>query len=325
MRYLIALDSGGTKTEAVLFREDGRIVARELTRGADALTMGADESKRRIRESLRSILGQAPGPVSAVFAGIAGTPYYPDYEEAFADIVKEYRIERFRVGGDGIPMISSCLTNNEDGCCLICGTGCGLWIRRSDLPKPVRIGGWGYLIDTLGSGYILGRDAFRAVCFAYEGRGEKTLLTDLILNKEFGGKSIMDATLALYEGGRPRIASLAHTVFEAKRAGDPVAKAIVERGANGLVSLLNVGEQYFEWDWTVVLGGGIFKAFPEYADMVRRKAPAHTRFVTCETAPVFGDAVEALHLAGLDCTEPFRRTFEADYAKQKEGMDPETV
>ncbi len=313
MRTFIALDSGGTKTETVLFREDGRILVREVTPGADALTMGDAVSQERVAEALSRVLERASEPVDTVFAGIAGTPYYPSYEATLREMLRGKPFRLLKVGGDGVPMISTCLTNDEDGACLICGTGCGLWIRHHALEKPLRLGGWGYLIDTLGSGYILGRDAFRAVCFAHEGRGEKTVLTDLILNGEFGGSSLMDATLALYRGGRPRIAALAHTVFEGKRLGDPVCESILERGAEGLASLLRIGDPYFDEPYTVVLGGGIFGAYPEYVERVCSKAPPRASFVLCKSAPVFGDAVEALHAAGLPCTDSFRKTFETDY------------
>ena len=320
MRLLIALDSGGTKTETVLFREDGHILLREVTPGADALTMGDEVSLARVAEALIRVLERSPGPVDTVFAGIAGTPYYPGYETALREKLDGRPIGLLRVGGDGIPMISTCLVNGEDGACLICGTGCGLWIRRRALGKPLRIGGWGYLIDTLGSGYILGRDAFRAVCFAHEGRGPETVLTDRILNGEFGGKPIMDATLELYRGGRPRIAKLAHTVFEGARAGDSVSQAILARGAEGLAGLLRVGEPYFEGhEYTVVLGGGIFAAYPEYVEMVRERSPERIRYLKVRSAPVFGDAVEALHSAGLACTGAFRDTFEDDYKKTAAG------
>ncbi len=40
MRYFIAIDSGGTKTDAVLFDETGHIVARSLTMGCNAMDIG---------------------------------------------------------------------------------------------------------------------------------------------------------------------------------------------------------------------------------------------------------------------------------------------
>lgn len=40
MRCFIAIDSGGTKTDAVLFEETGHILARSLTQGCNAMDIG---------------------------------------------------------------------------------------------------------------------------------------------------------------------------------------------------------------------------------------------------------------------------------------------
>ena len=44
MRYFIAIDSGGTKTDAVLFDENGHIISRSLTKGCNAMDIGIDQA-----------------------------------------------------------------------------------------------------------------------------------------------------------------------------------------------------------------------------------------------------------------------------------------
>lgn len=64
-----------------------------------------------------------------------------------------------------------------DGCCLISGTGSSCFVRRGDI--YTQIGGWEYLIDKQGSGFDIGHDCIGAVLKAHDGRGQKTLLSDL--------------------------------------------------------------------------------------------------------------------------------------------------
>ena len=40
MNYLIAIDGGGTKTESVLFDENGTVFSRDIVKGVNALDVG---------------------------------------------------------------------------------------------------------------------------------------------------------------------------------------------------------------------------------------------------------------------------------------------
>ncbi|MEI3013924.1 MAG: hypothetical protein V8T36_03730 [Ruthenibacterium lactatiformans] len=59
------------------------------------------------------------------------------------------------------------------------GTG-SICFGRDAAGKTARSGGYGHKIDDEGSGYALGRDALAAVVRAQDGRGPRTLLTDLV-------------------------------------------------------------------------------------------------------------------------------------------------
>ena len=58
MRCFIAIDSGGTKTDAVLFEETGHILARSLTQGCNAMDIG-------IGSACESLLGVLQNLVAA--------------------------------------------------------------------------------------------------------------------------------------------------------------------------------------------------------------------------------------------------------------------
>lgn len=171
MHNIIAIDGGGTKTLTVLFQEDGHILYLRSDPGTNPLDIGVEASQNRILHAIYSAAKHATEKLSAIYAGVAGLVYFDQYFQQ--DICAMFGADNFTIETDGRNLISSELTHNEDGCCLIVGTGCGTWIRTKQRDHIFHVGGWGYLVDTLGSGYALGRDVLRAVCLAHDGRGPK--------------------------------------------------------------------------------------------------------------------------------------------------------
>lgn len=170
----------------------------------------------------------------------------------------------FAICDDTYSVISSVL-GHRDGCGLVAGTGSSLFVRAGS-KGCIHIGGWGYLIDTGGSGYDLGRDAIYMALRSVDGRGRKTVLNHL-LEKELGCR-VEDAISGIYAGGRPYIASLAHNVFEGRRMGDSVCGEIFDRGVQHLSELVETASQY--------LFGRIFQScwvegfFPHIRNMWKR-------------------------------------------------------
>jgi hypothetical protein len=132
------------------------------------------------------------------------------------------------------------------------------FLRRGD--ELIRIGGWGYLLDSGGGGYDIGRDALEAVLRAHDGRGEATALTEKITAR-LGGEAHTKIT-DIYREGKPYIASCAPDVFEAAREGDPVATAILRRNARKLAEYIEAAwghltDQGQPHTLPIVMGGGI--------------------------------------------------------------------
>ena len=96
--------------------------------------------------------------------------------------------------------------------------------------------------------------------------------------------------------------------------GDEVSRQLMEEGASNIVELIWTADRYFDQPYPVVIGGGIVTAFPEYAEMIRKKAPERVTFLRAEAPPVFGSAAEAMHDCGLEVTEDFRKKFLEEYA-----------
>lgn len=309
-RYMICLDVGGTKADAVLVRETGEIVAHVVDPAGAPLDRGCDFTLSNCKHTVERLLKYADGPVATLYAGIAAMEYYYDrfvsfFSEQFGD-----RIQNIRLEGDGCCLISAAL-GHTDGACLICGTGSSLYMRRGDSFR--HIGGGGYMIDSCGSGYVLGRNAIQAVLRAANGSEPPTMLTQLL--DEQAGTEMWDNMAEIYEKGRPYVASFAKNVFIARDRGDFTARRIFNECAADMANV--VWAAYREMGpYTVVLNGGIFRNYPEYARAVRALSPSDVNFIFSELPPLYGCAVEAMHDLGLECGEDFKRRFLEDYEKK---------
>ena len=305
-KVLLALDVGGTKTDAALFTPDGHMLSHRRFPGANPLEMGFDAACARYCE-MADLTRQGMTPESVVI-GIPALPYFGGRIEEF--LGKNIRAGRVKAEQDGIEPVSSEL-GHIDGACLICGTGSSINIRRGE--EISMIGGWGYLLDGCASGFVLGRRAYRAAVREKDGRGHPTLITKLI-EERIG----MDAAFhlpQLYDGGRAYFASFASTVFEARRMGDEVARQIFDDCVGDLSELVWASHKQLG-DHTLVLAGGILQHFPEYEEALKGSSPAGVQMIFAQNPPLLGGAVDAMYYAGYECTEEFRHNFLTDYEKE---------
>ena len=299
--YLIAMDAGGTKTDAVLFTPDGTVRKRILTHGINPFNSGFDTACGDCLDLLAQLKAAAPGPVAAAYVGMPASQYFGD--RISAHIQAHAGLPRVRTEADGYMLISAML-GHSDGAALVCGTGSGLYIRNQD--TQYSIGGWGYILYGCGSGFILGRRALNAVVRQADGRGERTLLTDLA-NAQIGG-DVTQRLPEIYEGGRPAFAAFARTVYAARRAGDAVATRIFDECAEDLAEMVRTARQRSGIE-RLILNGGILQHFPEYVEALRQRIPAEITLIPSDVPPLYGAAREALYDAGLAAGDAFRQQF----------------
>ena len=311
MPYYQALDGGGTKTEIVIFDETGHILLRDITRGCVAMDVGPDRTVAHLTEALRRTAQGLPGGKPRfTYVGQSSMRYYgaqmrPALDQAFAGW-------RVRWEDGGLAIITSML-GQVDGCCAAAGTGSCLFARVNG--QVHHIGGYGYLVDTVGSGYILGQDALRAAFASRDGRGEKTMLYDLIRAQM--GVAPEENIPAIYTGGRAYIASFARTVFAGCAQGDAVSRRILERGAEAIARYTYAAEPLFPGEFSVVMSGGIMLNYPEYAAAVARFASPRARMIRADVPPILGGALDAVWSAGDAPAPDFRQRFMQDYAVLK--------
>ena len=118
----------------------------------------------------------------------------------------------------------------------------------------------------------------------------------------------------IYNGGRPYIASLANVVFLARKDNDKIAECVFQKNVYSLAELTFAAEKYFCGPYKCVLGGGIFTAFPEYAEALKKQCSPLAELIRATVPPILGGVIEALYDGGINCTSSIRSKFLEDYS-----------
>lgn len=312
MGLFVAFDSGGSKTDAVLFDETGHILRRCLGRGCNGMNIGVEAANARMLQILQALLRDSSEPVLGAYGAVAGTMYLGDGMERYLNA--HMSLGHLHIEGDGFCILAGELGPGSSGCSMVCGTGSSLFVIEKG-KFVTKIGGKGYLVDTGGSGFGIGQDAICTAMRACDHRCKDTVLVEL-LSKAMG-KPVMDTMLDIYNiktGGRPYIASFAHTVFEGRCMGDWACEEIFQRHALLLADLIQTAKHYFSGSFPVVVNGGLIRAFPEYLEAVRAYSPSEAQIILGNLPPIYGAAVSAAYEVGVTVSNGFRETFQRDYS-----------
>ena len=298
--YYIGIDGGGTKTEAVMTTQEGQMIARSLACATNPNDVGVETSVRLMTSLTNDLLSQTGIDASQVylFAGISGAINHKD-ELEFGMHQTLPRLAHIEIGSDIVNLIYAELPLG-DGACVICGTGSACFLRCEE--QLYRIGGWGYLLDSAGSGYDFGRMALESVLKAHDGRGKSTMLTELLADHL--GKPVQDALSDIYAQGKPYIASCAPFVFKAAAMGDEVAEEIMNINAQALADMISTAckkQQQFGKPigkpLPVALGGGINqKEAPAWTQRIQKhlSCPEQADLFVAEVPMVVGAVLKAI-------------------------------
>lgn len=316
MKYYIAIDSGGYKTESILFDETGTVLAYERGRGANAFDIGASEASDRIRAAAEHMKARLPegGTIAAVFGSISASHFYPEIEQRLVRSFGKAKCHLDTV----VSSVMAAGLEKDDGVCLISGTGSYCCLRRKGEHRHF-IGSTGYMLDTGGSGYVIGQQALIAAQRERDGRGPATLLTSM-LEAEIG-ETVRDHLPVIYAGGRAYISSFARTVFAARRQGDAVASHIFNEAVAYYEEAMQTCYRILGAPFRGVLGGGVFLHVPEYAKAVMDRAPEGCSMKLLDVPALYGGALEAVWLGGDTVSPEFKSRFIESYARLEVPMD----
>jgi N-acetylglucosamine kinase len=291
--YVLGIDVGGTKTVCLLADEEGRVLSSAKGPGANLQEVGELQLEKVLHTVMEEAVSTQATVPSAICLGIAGVDR-PDDASVVRGIMSRIGYKaRILIVNDALIALQAGIGGGA-GIVIVAGTGSIAYGCDRD-GKAARAGGWGYVLGDEGSGYWIGRLALRGIVREVDGRGQPTSLTPRVL-AHFGVTRAEELLQTVYrEDFKPAtVAALAVHVQLAREEGDPVATAILDRGAKELVtaaasvtSQLGLAREEF----TFVLAGGMFKAVPWLRAEVTRLLPAiapQSRTLLLEVEPALG-------------------------------------
>ncbi len=233
--YVVGIDGGGTKTAAILTDLSGKTLAEDTGGPSNFQMIGVDQAAQVLLSVIQGCCKKAgctPSDITSVVAGLTGAGRESDQErmkKAFLDHGREFGAEfdHLIIESDARIALEGAFKGSS-GIILIAGTGSIAFGKAQD-GTILRVGGWGRMIGDEGSGYAIGRDGLNIVSKELDGRGKKTLLSQLVAD-QFGLSSQERIIGSVYRNNFD-IASLAPAVIEAAAKHDMECERILNRAA----------------------------------------------------------------------------------------------
>jgi N-acetylglucosamine kinase-like BadF-type ATPase len=299
---VVGVDGGNSKTELLAVATDGAPVAYVRGPGSNSHGRGGVQAcvdvVARLVEAARL---EAPAAHGAFF--LCGADVPADVAALTAALEARRLVGRVAVANDTFALLRAG-SDAPDAVAVVCGSGINS-AGRSARGQVARYPALGWETGDWGGADALGREALFHAARAEDGRGEATVLVEVVRDR-FGTASAAAAGEEVHYGrvSERRLGELAPAVVAAA-AADEVAAGLVQRVAGEVVLLawkalrdLDLLERPVD----VVLGGGMLRGGvgPLHDAVVAglaARAP-YARPLVAEEAPVLGAALAALDAVG---------------------------
>ncbi|PJN90117.1 N-acetylglucosamine kinase [Bacillus sp. mrc49] len=254
MNYIIGVDGGGTKTEAVAYGVAGNKIS-EGKAGYGNLLINEEHAIANIIQAIEQC--KAPienGKCLYICLGLAGYGGVKNPQGIKSALTKAFNIP-FTIVNDGI-IAHAALLKGKDGVLTISGTG-AVSIGTHD-GAVEQAGGWGHLLGDEGSGYWIAMKAFINMTKEDDEGLEQSQLTGALLSK-LGSQRVGDLKKFIYSATKADIAAFVPLIVEQAEAGDEISEKILiqagyhlAKNALDVCRKLNVGENV-----TIAMKGSI--------------------------------------------------------------------
>lgn len=240
MTLAMGIDGGGTQTRCLVIDDKAAIMGLGVAGPSKPDAVEPEVGQANLHQAINAACQSCGGPqaIDTAFLGMGGVVSEAD----------EQAVRRLLTGLALRPDISIDIdhdirialaggTAGRPGIALIVGTGSSCYGRNA-AGEAWRCGGWGYILDDLGSSFYLGQQALTAIVRGYDGRGPQTALTAPIMN----ALGLHDPNEIMHRIYHPRldhtgIAALAPIVTKMAES-DSVARSIIERGCEALAEMV---------------------------------------------------------------------------------------
>ena len=302
MKYYIAADGGGTKLQVILYNEELKIVNTAKSSGTNHLFKSKIEVEKEVNLLVEKLVPKSINEIEAVdLMLIGGADFFINALKARCEVKNiSYR-------GEGeTPLAAS---GHLYGITAQAGTGSDAFMIQPD--NKFLIGGWGALLGDEGGGYDIGLNSLKAAIHAYDGRGEKTLIYDMLM-EEWHLSELHDIIFKTSNSSdyRGLIASVSYITEKCASMNDKVALRIFENAAHNMSTqvLTAIKQNGGKWIGPIIASGGAWKGskrmYEVFSDDIRKIYPdADIKH------PIFEPVVGCAVLRMCDAGEEFNQRF----------------
>jgi N-acetylglucosamine kinase-like BadF-type ATPase len=237
MKYFVALDGGGTKTECWV-ADETRVLGRASGPTVKIMNVGEQTATERLQTLVRETLaaaGVAGSAITRTCFGLAGSSSSEVRRWAEATLRELVGGEILLTGDEEIALDAA--FRGGAGVLVIAGTGSNVMGRCADGLR-VTAGGWGPMLGDEGSGNWIGLEAIRAGLRAKDRSIETCLLREIEQTWKVEGLGELVARANLRE--RPDFAALAAVVASCAESGDVLAQGVLERAGQELADQVSL-------------------------------------------------------------------------------------
>ena len=299
---VIGVDGGNTKTELLAATIEGEPLAYVRGAGSNAHGLGAHGCIAVIAGLVERARVELPADHGTFF--LCGADVIDDVDALASEVEQRAWVRAATVDNDTFALLRSG-TAAPDAVAVVCGAGINCVGRSSD-GRVARYPALGWETGDWGGSEMLGCEALFLAARAEDGRGEPTVLAEL-LRAHFGTSTVAALGEDIHYGRvrEQRLGEIAPGVVDAAGRGDTVAGRLVDRLAEEIVLLalkalrdLDLVDRAAD----VVLGGGMLRSghgrlHDEVLQRLRARAPRATVVVGSDP-PVLGAALAALDAVG---------------------------
>lgn len=298
---VVAVDGGGSKTDAAALTLAGAVVARRRGPGSSPHYDGLDAAVAQVDRLVREVAGDAEVRHAGLY--LSGLDLPGEIDEFRTAVAGRPWAERSLAVDNDLFALLRAGTDRPDAIAVVCGTGTNAIGVRAD-GRTARFHALGGISGDWGGGHGLGQEVLWHAAREIDRRGPHTLLTAAV-TAEFG-LPVPVVTERLHTGELEynALSRLAPAVFAAAAADDPVALALVDRQADEIVAYVRACLRRLDLAGPVpvVLGGGILQA--GHPRLLKRIAAGveelnpESYLVPLSKPPLLGAALLALEHAG---------------------------
>ena len=216
MNYIIGVDGGGTKTEAVAYSLEDKELGKAYS-GFGNLLLGSDKALNNIViaiEKCQISIGDQ-GKCLCIYLGLAGIEASGNREKVESVLKEKFNCSVQALNDADIA--HAALLKGEDGIMTISGTGSisyGLYKG-----KRARVGGWGHILGDEGSGYFIALEAFKTMTLEEDSALPLSELTKAIMSK-LNIHEVNDIKGFIYSASKGEIAAYAPLVVDLANTSD---------------------------------------------------------------------------------------------------------